>query len=206
MGWDDNACLKYCHLNFQIKNDNFEWIMQMEWLFILFFAFILAITISYSYRYGITPTPTSAKVQQKLFAILPELESCEIAELGSGWGTLSFALARHFPRCQIRSYEISPFPFLVSNMVAHCLAYSNLNIERKDFFHVSLSDISLVVCYLYPGAMQKLKIKFEKELSLHAYIVSHTFAIPGWKPIRLVYADDLYHTPIYLYQKMQSLR
>lgn len=132
--------------------------------------------------------------------MLPEIVNSEIAELGSGWGTLAFALARHFPNCKIRSYEISPFPFLVSKIIAYCLTLPNLTIQRKDFFHVSLNNISLVVCYLYPGAMQRLKAKFEEELPSHAYVISHTFAVPGWKPIRLEHAQDLYQTPIYLYQ------
>ncbi len=32
-----------------------------------------------------------------------------------------------------------------------------------DFFNVDLKDAGLVVCYLYPGAMERLKDKFEKD-------------------------------------------
>lgn len=172
----------------------------MDWLFFFLLMGILGITILYSYWYGITPTPTSAKVKNKLFSMLPDLANSEIVELGSGWGNLAFALSRHFPKCKIRSYEISPFPFIVSKIIAYCLALPNLTIQRQDFFLVSLHNMSLVVCYLYPDAMQRLKTKFEKELSSQAYVISHTFAIPGWKPLRLEYAPDLYRTPIYLYQ------
>lgn len=165
---------------------------------------ILVITVVYSYFYGITPTPTSSKVKRQLFFILPELTKQEIVELGSGWGTLAFALARHFPTCQVKAYEISPFPYFISKMLSKWFTFPNLSIKRQDFFHVSLKNVSLAVCYLYPRAMERLKVKFENELPPEAYVITHTFAIPGWIPIRFERASDLYHTPIYLYQIKHS--
>ena len=177
--------------------------MDVLWLF--FPIIFLVLIIIYSYRYGITPTPTSRKVKRHLLAMLPAIDQGEIAELGSGWGTLVFALARHFPTCKIRGYEISPLPYLISKAYLFYYAYPRVSIERQDFFHISLAPMSLVVCYLYPGAMQRLKAKFERELSPNAYVVSHTFAVPGWVPIRFERAPDLYRTPIYLYHMQNVL-
>lgn len=172
--------------------------------FYLCFIGVLGLIVWDSWRYGITPTPTSPKVKQQLLQILPREINGEIAELGSGWGNLAFALADHFPTSRIKAYEISLIPYLISQFIAKWLAYPNLEITREDFFKVSLQPASLVVCYLYPEAMNGLKAKFEQELSPDAYVVSHTFAIPGWTPIRLIQANDLYQTPIYLYQVCQS--
>jgi 16S rRNA A1518/A1519 N6-dimethyltransferase RsmA/KsgA/DIM1 with predicted DNA glycosylase/AP lyase activity len=144
--------------------------------------------------------PTLPKVKRKLFKMLPEISSGEIAELGSGWGTLAFILAKKYPSLKVIGYEISPVPFFYSNLIAKIYSYPNLTLIRQDFFHSSFKDKKLVVCYLYPAAMEKLKAKFEKELSPEAYVISHTFAIPGWKPLVIEHASDLYHTPIYLYQ------
>lgn len=165
---------------------------------------VLGLIVWYSWRYGITPTPTSTKVKNKLLPILPPDIKGEIAELGSGWGNLAFVLASHYPQNHVYAYEISPIPYYTSKLIAQFLPYSNLHVMRKDFFDVSLHQASLVVCYLYPEAMTRLKVKFEQELSPEAYVLSHTFAIPGWAPIRLAKADDLYQTPIYLYQVCQS--
>ncbi len=176
----------------------------MLWVFDLCLAAILGLIAWYSWQYGITPTPTSAKVKHKLLSILPKQISGEIAELGSGWGTLAFALARHFPTNQVNAYEISPIPYFISKLIYLVFPYPNLRIKRQDFFDVSLHHVSLVVCYLYPGAMTRLKTKLEGELAPEAYVLSHTFAIPGWTPIRFVRANDLYHTSIYLYQVQQS--
>ena len=65
---------------------------------------------------------------------------------------------------------------------------------------MSITSASVVICYLYPGAMRRLKGKFEKELSKGAIVVSNTFAIPGWRPMRVIEADDLYRTPLYVYR------
>lgn len=165
---------------------------------------ILAWIVWYSWWFGITPTPTSAKVTNKLLQVLPKEIEGQIAELGSGWGTLAIALARHFSDCQVKAYEISPIPYFVSKLISKAFSCSNLDISRKDFFDIQLNQFSLVVCYLYPGAMERLKIKFEQELSPQAYVLSHTFAVPGWTPILLIHVDDLYQTPIYLYRLSEA--
>lgn len=176
----------------------------MAWLFYLCLAGVLVSITWYSWRYGITPTPTSPRVKEKLLHILPKKFKGQIAELGSGWGTLAFALARHFPSHQVNAYEISPIPYYLSKFICLLSPHPNLMIRRQDFFVASLEHVSLVVCYLYPEAMNRLKDKFEKELSPESYILSHTFAIPGWVPICFVKVNDLYQTPIYLYQVKQS--
>lgn len=172
----------------------------MSWIFLLFLLGALGQLIYYSLVYGITPTPTSSKVKNKIFENLPAEFEGKIIELGSGWGSLAIPLARKYPNCQIVAYEISPLPYFFSKFVAKFLGCKNLLIIRQDFFKVSLGDVALVVCYLYPGAMSRLKEKFEKELPAGAYVLSHTFAVPGWKPLQIEQASDLYHTPIYLYR------
>lgn len=167
---------------------------------LLIFIFIVASIVWYSWLLGITPTPTSYAVQKQLFLFLPYPPlSGLIIELGSGWGNLTFALASHFPNNQILAYERSLIPYLFSLFIKVISKNKTIIFERKDFFFEDLSKASLIVCYLYPKAMQRLKIKFEKELKPGTWIVSHTFAITGWKPIHVSYASDLYQTPIYYY-------
>ncbi len=172
----------------------------MEWIFLTSLMLLVGHIVWYSWRYGITPTPTGCKVKKALFEILPPSLRGNIIELGSGWGTLAFALAHYFPACQVWAYEISPIPYFVSRCIQKWKHAPHLHFSRQDFFQVSLHNASLVVCYLYPGAMQRLKTKFEQELAPGTYVLSHTFAIPGWMPIHCVKASDLYQTPIYLYQ------
>ena len=149
---------------------------------------------------GIAPMPSSYKAQRKIEELLPRLVQGPIYELGSGWGTLAFLLAKRYPHQPVIGYETSPIPFWISRILLKFKYLHNLTLKRKDFFEVPLNDASLVVCYLYPGAMHRLKVKFERELQPGTWILSNTFAIPGWTPVQMAVVEDLYRTKIYLYR------
>jgi len=140
--------------------------------------------------------PTSSKIRKVLFSSLPLLEKGKIVELGSGWGHLLFPLAKKYKNCQVVGYENSPIPYIFSLLLNHA---SNLKIIRKNFFYTSLKDADLIICYLFPKGMAQLKTKFKKELKPTAKIISHTFAIPGWKANHIIKVDDIYHSNIYFY-------
>lgn len=166
---------------------------------ILFFSFLSI--VYWSLRNGIVPMPTASKVKRALFEqALPKEVPGIIYELGSGWGTLAFPLAKHYPRHQIFACESSIVPYAVSKIAALFMRRKNLFLLRKDFFKINLNDGGLIICYLYPEAMRKLKEKFKNELKPGALILTHTFAIPGWEPSRVYIVNDLYHTKIYLYK------
>ena len=159
---------------------------------------ILFSLIFYTMKNGISPTPTSEKAKRALMKVLPVLEDGIIIDLGSGWGNLVFPLASKYQNCHVFGYENSPIPYWFSSLVNH---KNNLKILKANFYDVSLHDADMVVCYLFPGGMEKLKEKFEKELKPGTYVVSHTFAIPDWEPKTVVKISDLYHSKIYLYER-----
>lgn len=144
--------------------------------------------------------PSSPRVIRVLLQMIPADLQGTIVELGAGWGSLLFPLAKAFPHCQVIGYENSLIPFLSSKLLQKLFfAAPNLKIEREDFFQQSLHQSSLIICYLYPGAMKKLRNKFDAELSDGTLVISHTFAVPGWTPMQIVELNDLYRTKIYLY-------
>jgi Methyltransferase small domain len=161
---------------------------------------ILLSIVGYSLYHGITPMPTSRKTKNCLLLALPKtIKAGKIYELGAGWGTLAFPLAAHYPQNQVVAFENSPVPYLFSKGRALIDSHSNLAILKRNFFSISLEDAALVVCYLYPLAMTNLKEKFKKELKPGTWIISNTFAIPGWKPENIYQVPDIYRTKIYLY-------
>ena len=172
-------------------------------LFLLLLALLLAGVLSivfHTLRTGISPMPTSGKVRRELLSLLPEALEGTLLELGSGWGTLAFALADHCPRARVVAYELSPLPYAFSRLRQRLAPRPNLQLVREDFLRASFSGASAVVCYLYPGAMRRLAPKLSAELAPGTRILSHTFALRGWKPLRTLVVGDLYRTPIYLYE------
>ncbi len=171
--------------------------------YIIFFCiclWILASLVFWSIRNGISPMPTAPAAKNTLLKAIPPKMHGIVYELGSGWGSLAFPLARELRHCQVIGYENSFIPFLFSQLRHLLVPKYNLRFYRRDFYTVSLKDADLVVCYLYPKAMSKLKDKFVKELKPEAWILSNTFAIPGWEPRQVFDVEDLYNTKIYLYR------
>lgn len=156
--------------------------------------------VYYSLCYGISPMPSSRKAVESILSELPTHLTGHIVDLGAGWGTLTIAVACRHPNCQIDSYEVSFIPWIVMSVRIWLRQLKNVRVVHEDFFTNPLDEASVVICYLYPGAMKKLKSKFEKELRMGTLIISNTFAIPGWKPQRVYILEDLYRTPIYVYR------
>ena len=160
--------------------------------------------VFYTIRYGISPMPSSLAVRRELWLLLPELDSGEIYELGSGFGTLAIPLAKKYPNLKITGFEISPFPFWIAKIRATLLGLNNLCFKRANFLEADLSKPCLLVSYLYPEGMRRIAGKIETIEGRTQYFLSHTFALPGHQPCKQSIASDLYRSPIYLYDLSQS--
>lgn len=176
-------------------------------LFLGLVAMLLAGMLSivfHTLRTGISPMPTSPRVRRQLLTLLPPEQEGTLLELGSGWGDLAFALADRCPRAHVVAYELSPLPYAFSRLRLRLAPRPNLQFVREDFFRASFAEASAIVCYLFPGAMSRLAPRFSSELRPGTRILSHTFALRGWTPQHTLVVDDLYRTPIYLYEVLPS--
>lgn len=169
--------------------------------FLLFFFGVFLSIVFWSLHNGISPMPTSTKAKNAILKLLPSEVKGDILELGSGWGTLAFPIADHYPHLAVFAYETSFIPFYFSKIRQFVQQRPNLKLIRQNFFTTSFHNGEVIVCYLYPEAMWQLKEKFEQELKPGTWIISNTFAIPGWKPFSVIELDDLYHSKVYLYQR-----
>ena len=153
---------------------------------------------------GSSPVPTSASVRRALLALLPirlpGAPSGLVYELGSGWGGMAFALAKKYPDTTVIGYEISPVPWLFSRIRLLFFRQKNLQLKFANFQNQNLSDASLVLCYLLPGPMEKLRPKLESELMAGALVVSNSFAFRGWSALDDKMSNDMYNSHVYLYE------
>lgn len=168
-----------------------------------FIAISIACVLSIVYRTlrnGISPMPSSRVATGEILQLAASTSPKKIYELGAGIGTLLLPLAQTNPIVTAIGYESSPIPFAISWTRIKIKGLPNAQIARQDFFEADLSDADLIVCYLYPKAMEKLRPKFERELKPGTYVISNTFSIPGWTPLKTIKTNDFYHTKIYLYK------
>jgi hypothetical protein len=157
--------------------------------------------VAYTLRNGISPMPSSGKVVESALRQIKNrpIRNGTVMDLGSGWGTFCFQLAKRLPNATVIGYETSPVPWLYSLIVSRLFNFRNLRFPRKNFFDVPIDRADLIVCYLCTGAMTRLKPKFDRELRPGTTVISSTFAVPGWKPASVVEVNDWYKTKVYLY-------
>ncbi len=170
----------------------------------------------YTLLLGISPMPSSNKAQTAMLHLSTlanthvesdrDFKKGPIVELGSGWGNLLIAFAKQYPQQNIVGYELSLLPWLTSLLFIKILGLKNITLHRKDFLKADLSQASLILCYLYPGAMLKIENKLKKEPGLLKYLISHNFSLPSHQAINTIQLDDLYRSPVYLYQFQKALQ
>jgi len=149
-------------------------------------------------RVGMSPMPSSAKATRAILDLIPGNAGERIAELGSGWGGLALAVTSHRPEAHVMAYELSLLPWMWSIGVARLMGRQEIEFVRRDFFDADLSETDVVLCYLFPGAMERLAEPLT-HLKAGSVIISNTFRLPGWQPDEVVELDDLYRTRVYRY-------
>ena len=154
----------------------------------------------FTIKLGISPMPSSKKACEAILKTSEQAGQGSIIDLGSGWGTLLFALARKYPEHQVIGYELSWLPWIYSRICKTIFGLHNLKILRLNFLAADISSASLLVCYLHPKGMIDLQKKLSQGQYSNTLLISSTFALPEEKSAQTIQLDDLYNTPIYIYR------
>lgn len=129
-------------------------------------------------------------------SVLPDIEKAlllkegsVVYDLGCGDARVLFYLAKNNPKLKYIGIENSPFPFVIASVLSFWnKKINNINVEiiKKDFFDVDLSNATHIFTYLYPNIMDDLLPKFDKELRGGTRIVSASFHFTGKREIALI--------------------
>ena len=125
--------------------------------------------------------PSSRKAVSTMIRIMPRNVKGTILDLGAGWGTLGYPVAKAFPEATVIGYELSPIPWAYSRIKQFVVRRRNLAFKRKDISEVDLSSADIVLVYLQPRAMRRLSPKLRDELKPGALVLSNSFPLPGWE-------------------------
>ena len=105
-----------------------------------------------------------------------------VYDLGSGDGRVVIELARDSKIRAIgveRSFGLCLWARLMARLRK---LRGRVVIKRKNMFKEDLREADVVVCYLFPGLMAKLRKKFEAELKPGAIVASFSFLLPDKEP------------------------
>mgnify|MGYP002700792293 CR=1 FL=1 len=164
---------------------------------------VVLITLSIVYgtvKSGISPMPSSSKAYQAMVTLIDETGTGSITDMGSGWGNFVIPIARRYPQREIVGYEMSFLPYLTSTLIKRVLGLKNLTLHRQNFLNADLSTSSVLVCYLFPETMEKIKNKLLLEKPEVEFLISNNFALPSWQSERMIQLNDFYRSPVYLYK------
>lgn len=157
--------------------------MTIVWIIVLVFVVVAAVTTAWAGWRAAPFVPTRSKDVERMLD-LAELKDGEVVyDLGAGDGRLLLAATQRQAQVTAVGFELSLLFYLIGWL--RILLSPNRQRMRwkfQDFFHHSISEADVVVCFLTPPAMSKLEPKFRQELRPGARIISAVFPMPNWKP------------------------
>ena len=149
---------------------------------LLAFAAAIAYFVFASFLFGAgyQPTPRAAALEMLRLAELSPHDL--LYDLGAGTGALVFRAVRTY-RARAVGVEVEPIRVLVLRLRrALGPGADRLTIRWGDLFGLDFREATVVAAFLWPGAMARLRPKFEAELQPGTRVVSHCHPIPGWTP------------------------
>jgi len=105
-----------------------------------------------------------------------------VIDLGSGDGVIVLTAAKQFKASGV-GVEIDPELVKLSNDAARKLGVADrASFLQQDVLQADLSKASVVMLYLLPDMMLKLRAKFFSELKPGVRVVSHDYEFGEWQP------------------------
>jgi 16S rRNA A1518/A1519 N6-dimethyltransferase RsmA/KsgA/DIM1 with predicted DNA glycosylase/AP lyase activity len=143
--------------------------------------------------------PSSKKAYKAMLVLADETGTGPIVDFGSGWGNFVIPMAKRKPQRQVIGYELSLLPWLSATLLKKIWRLKNLTLYRQNFHQVHLPAAAVIVCYLYPQAMHKIKYELLPKQPDVNFLISNNFALPSCQPEKIIRLDDFYKSPVYLY-------
>ncbi len=120
---------------------------------------------------------TNKKIARAMCRLAKVGKNDIVYDLGSGDGTALIVAAKEFEAKGV-GIEIDPLRAFISSMLLRSSGVSDkVQIIKKNFFDVNISDASVVFAYLVPKALGRLKPKLLKELNPGTLLVSYRYKI-----------------------------
>jgi SAM-dependent methyltransferase len=123
-----------------------------------------------------------------------------VYDLGCGDGRILIEAVQKF-KAKAIGVEISPKVVAEArSRIKKAGVADRAQVIQGDLLETDLTGADVVTIYLATSLNQELRPRLEKFLKPGARVVSHDYAVPGWKPTQVVEAEGRQKHPIYLYQ------
>jgi hypothetical protein len=181
----------------------------MEIVVAIFLLALLAL-LWQLWRWSILSTPSSPLILRTVEKALLDLglskKHTRIIDLGCGLGTTLVFFHRRGWEKLIGIEGFTPVWCLC--LPWKIVGFGALRFLRGSYQKVNFSKSEeplVFFAYISPKQMQQMRDWIAKEKPLFAWLVTHTFVLPGLKADYTFYAGDLYRSPVYVYSCAQIL-
>ena len=108
-----------------------------------------------------------------------------VFDLGCGDGRIVVTAVNKFSAKAV-GVELNPeLARLASDMIYRLGLQNHATIIRGNLLDVDISQADVVTLYLLTSSNEKLRPKLEQSLKPGARVVSHDYAVRGWRPVRV---------------------
>ncbi|MFN7939748.1 MAG: 50S ribosomal protein L11 methyltransferase [Bryobacteraceae bacterium] len=120
-----------------------------------------------------------------------------VIDLGCGDGRIVVTAVKKFGAARAIGYDLDPERIKEANDNAKENGVSaKVKFVEKNLFDADIKEANVVTLYLLPGVNEKLKPRLLKELKPGTRIVSHSFSMGDWQPVK---QEDIGGRRIYLW-------
>jgi cyclopropane fatty-acyl-phospholipid synthase-like methyltransferase len=147
---------------------------------------------------------TPDRIMDRMLALANIKPGDTVYDLGCGDGRIVVAAALRY-KAKAVGVEISP---KLAAQATSAIAKAGLNgrarIIQGDLLEADLTGADVVTIYLGTQLNAELRPRLEKYLRAGARVVSHDYAVPGWKATRTERTDGKQGHVIYVYEMPPS--
>jgi cyclopropane fatty-acyl-phospholipid synthase-like methyltransferase len=175
---------------------------MMRWTAVLLLLALPALTQDPSkYTNKLAPYVSSPARVVDLMLDLAKVKPGEtVLDLGSGDGRILIAAVERY-KAKAIGVEISPKLVAETAVrIQRAGLADQARVIQGDVRQADLSGVDVVTLYLATETNAELRPRLEKLLKPGARVVSHDYAVPGWKPARVEKLDGRPGHTIYLYE------
>jgi len=174
-----------------------------RWLILLIFTGAAFPALAQDPRYTNKLAPyvaSPAKVVDRMLELANIRPGETVFDLGCGDGRILIEAAQRY-KAKAVGIEISPkIAAEARTKIRKAGLAQNVQVIEGDLLQADLTGADVVTIYLATSLNEELRPRLERFLKPGARVVSHDYAVPGWKPTQVVQAEGRQKHSIYLYE------
>jgi SAM-dependent methyltransferase len=165
--------------------------------------FVIGSAFAQDSRYSNKLAPyvgTPIRVMDRMLELANIKPGDTVYDLGCGDGRIVIAAALRY-KAKAVGIEISPkLAAQATSAIEKAGLTGRAHIIQGDLLQADLSGADVVTIYLATQLNAQLRPRLEKYLHAGARVVSHDYAVPGWKPTKVERTEGKQGHVIYVYE------